>query len=320
MRQYILRRLLLMIPLLFTVSLLIFLLLRVMPGDVMIAILGGVEGEGAKLSPEQTAAIRKEWGLDKPIHVQYMDWVSGVVQGDFGRSFWYKTSISADIAKRYPVTLELALLAMLVSLLIALPVGIISAIKQDTWVDYLFRVVSIGGLAVPSFWLGILMLLAMVVWFRWTPPFGYVSIWENPTDNFLQFIWPALALGYALSAIVSRMTRSQLLEVLREDYIRTAWAKGLRERSVVLRHALKNALLPVITVSSLQLGFLMGGTVIMETVFVLPGLGRSLVDAILHRDYPYVQAIVLLICSTFMVVNLCVDLLYAWLDPRIRYT
>ena len=318
MGAYIIRRLLLMVPLYFVVSVAIFVLLRVTPGDTLLVIAGAGEG-GGKLAPEVAAQIRHQWGLDKPIHLQYLDWLGGILRGDFGKSFYYKNKISEDLAKRFPVTLELALMSITISLLIALPVGIISALKQDTWIDYFFRIFTIAGLAMPGFWLGILLILMMVVWFRWIPPFGYVPPWVNPKDNFAQFIFPALILGYRLSAVVSRLTRSQMLEVLREDYIRTAWAKGLKQRTVITRHALKNALLPVVTLSSLELGGLLGGTAIIEIVFVLPGMGRMLVDAIVHRDYPVVQAVVLIIAGIFMSINLIVDVLYAYLDPRIRY-
>jgi peptide/nickel transport system permease protein len=320
MQTYILRRMLLMVPTLLTVSVVIFGILRVMPGDVTVAITGGVGGETLKLSPEEKAAIRAEWGLDQPLYRQYLSWIGGVLRGDFGTSFWYKTSIRSEIAERYPVTVELAVAAVMISFAFALPLGVISAVRQDTPVDYLFRVISVFGLAIPSFWLGILLLLFTSTQFHWTPPFGYVSLWKDPRTNFLQFFLPVITLGFALSGILTRMLRSQLLEVLREDYVRTAWAKGLRERAVIMRHALKNAMMPVLTLSAIQFGVILGGAVVTETVFVLPGLGRSLVDAVTKRDYPMVQAIVLLIGTTFMLINLVVDILYAWVDPRIRYT
>ncbi len=313
MQQYILHRTLLFIPTVFGISLLIFALLRVMPGDVAAAILGD------ERRPEVIEQVRHDLGLDKPLPLQYLEWMGGVIRGDFGKSYWYKTSVLEEIAKRYPVTLELAVLSIFFAILIAIPTGVISAIKQDTMVDYTLRIFTIGGLAIPNFWLGTLMILALVIWFRWIPPFGYVSPTQDLWANLQQFLLPSLALGYSLSAILSRMTRSQMLEVLREDYIRTARAKGLLERNVVLRHALKNMLLPVVTLSGIQLGFLLGGTVIMESIFVLPGMGRNLVDSILHRDYPMTQGIVLLMALTYTTINLLVDVLYAWLDPRINY-
>ncbi len=319
MQTYILRRILLMAPMLVAVSVVIFGILRIMPGDVTIAITGGVGGETLRLTDEEKATIRKQWGLDKPLYRQYLSWMGGVAKGDFGTSFWYKTPIKTEIAQRYPVTVELAVFAILTSFAFALPMGVISAVRQDSAVDYVFRVISICGLAIPSFWLGILLLLFTSTQFHWTPPFGYVSLWKDPKTNFLQFFLPIITLGFALSGILTRMLRSQLLEVLREDYVRTAWAKGLRERAVVLRHALRNAMLPVVTISAVQFGVILGGAVVTETVFVLPGLGRTLVDAVTKRDYPFVQAIVLLIGASFMVINLLVDILYAWIDPRIRY-
>jgi peptide/nickel transport system permease protein len=319
MQTYILRRLMLMVPMLIAVSVVIFGILRVMPGDVTIAITGGVGGEASKLTPEEKAAIKRQWGLDRPLYHQYLSWIGGVLRGDLGTSFWYKTPIRKELAQRYPVTIELAAFAILTSFAFALPMGVISAVRQNSSVDYLFRVISISGQAIPSFWLGILLLLFTSTKLHWTPPFGYVSLWKDPKTNFLQFVLPVITLGFALSGILTRMLRSQLLEVLREDYVRTAWAKGLRERAVVMRHALKNAMLPVITISAIQFGVILGGAVVTETVFVLPGLGRSLVDAVGKRDYPFVQAIVLLIGAGFMLINLAVDVLYAWIDPRIRY-
>jgi len=223
------------------------------------------------------------------------------------------------VIRGQPLTIELALLAIVLSLLVALITGILSAVHQDTWVDYLFRVVSIAGLSIPNFWLGTLIILALSQVFLWTPPLGYVEFFEDAWTNLQQIIWPALALGYSLAAVTSRMTRSAMLEVLRQDYIKTAWAKGLAGQAVVLRHALRNALLPMITLSSIQLGHLLGGTVIMETIFTLPGVGRYLVDGIFHRDYPVTQTIVVMMGFIFVCINLVVDLFYAWLDPRIRY-
>ncbi|MFN8555919.1 MAG: ABC transporter permease [Dehalococcoidia bacterium] len=320
MQTYILRRLMLMAPMLIAVSIVIFGILRVMPGDVTIAITGGVGGDTLSLTEEEKAHIQRQWGLDKPLYFQYLTWIGGVLKGDFGTSFWYKTPIRDELAQRYPVTVELAFFSSLMSFVFALPLGILAALKQDSWIDYVFRVISVLGLAIPSFWLGILLLLFTSTQLKWTPPFGYVSLWVDPKTNFLQFFLPVITLGFALSGILSRMLRSQLLEVLREDYVRTAWAKGLRQRAVILRHALKNALLPVITISAIQLGVILGGAVVTETVFVLPGLGRSLVDAVGKRDYPFVQAIVLLIGVTFMLINLGVDVVYHWIDPRIRFS
>jgi len=227
--------------------------------------------------------------------------------------------VAKVIKNRFPLTLELAFLIFFTSLFIAIPIGVLSAIRQDTWVDYVFRVVSIAGLAMPIFWTGILIIFFLVLFFDWMPPLGYASPLEDPLENLQQLIWPALAQGYMLAALLSRMTRSSMLEVLRQDYMRTAWSKGLRERVIVSRHALKNAILPVITLSGVQFGYVLGGVVIMETVFSLPGMGRMLVESIAGRDYPMIQVMILLIAFVFLSVNLIVDLVYGWLDPRIRY-
>jgi len=224
-----------------------------------------------------------------------------------------------ELLGRLPLSLELAILATIVSVLLAIPFGVIAAARQDTWVDYLIRVVSIGGLAIPSFWVGILIILFLVIYFGWGPPLEYTPPWVNPWANFQQMVWPVVSVGYRYAAVTTRMTRSTLLEVLRDDYIRTAWAKGLRERAVVVRHALRNAMLPVITLIGTEFAFLIGGLVVTETVFTLNGVGRFVVDAVAHRDYPVVQALVFLIAFGFVVVNLIIDLTYAWLDPRIRY-
>ncbi|HLC29801.1 MAG TPA: nickel ABC transporter permease [Dehalococcoidia bacterium] len=317
MTDYIIRRLLLMIPTLFLVSVIIFTILRIIPGDVasLIATRGG-EGIATQ---EEIQNIREKLGLGDPLYVQYAKFMGGLLKMDVGNSLWSGRPVIEELLTRLPLTIELALLSIIVSVSIAIPIGVLSAIRQDTWVDYLFRVISITGLAVPNFWLGVLIILFLSVWFHWIPPLGYSDFFVDPWKNVQQMIWPAIALGYRLSAIVSRMTRSTMLEVLREDYIRTAWAKGLRERVVIFRHALKNALLPVITIAGLQLGALLGGTVIAETIFTLPGVGRFLIDSINHRDYPVVQTIVMWLAVVFSTLNLAVDVAYGWLNPRIRY-
>jgi peptide/nickel transport system permease protein len=241
------------------------------------------------------------------------------VRFDFGKSLWTGRPVAEEVLIRLPLSLELALLATLVSVLIAIPLGMLAAVRQDTWVDYLVRVVSIGGLAIPSFWVGILCILFLVIYFGWGPPLEFTPPWVDPWANFQQMIWPVVTVGYRYAAVTTRMTRSTVLEVLREDYIRTAWAKGLRDRAVVIRHALKNAMLPVITLIGTEFAFLIGGLVVTETVFTLNGVGRFVVDAVAHRDYPVVQALVFLIAFWFVIVNLLIDLTYAWFDPRIRY-
>ena len=251
--------------------------------------------------------------------MQYFDWVWGVVRGDWGTSLRTDTPVLEEIKNRFPLTFEMATLTVLMSILIAVPLGIIMAVRQDTWIDYSARLFSIGGLAMPNFWLGTLTLLFMVIWFGWIPPLGYTHFWDDPWTNIQQVIWGALALAYLFAAIISRMTRSTLLEVLRQDYIRTALAKGLRERTVVVRHALKNAILPVVTIIGIQYAALIGGTVIMERIWNLPGLGTSLIDSINFRDFPVVQGLVLVFAVIILFANLIVDLMYAWLDPRVRY-
>lgn len=317
MGHYLARRLLLFIPTLFAVSLLIFLVLRIVPGDVAVSILLGSEGREA--TAEDIARLRHELGLDKPIVIQYVDWVTGLARLDLGKSLYTKELVSEYIANRFPVTLELALLTSIVSVLLGIPLGLISAVRQNSFLDYIMRLIGIGGVTIPNFWLGTLLLLALVTLLGWAPPLGFPTLFEDPLKNLTIMVWPSLVLGYHFTGYLSRMTRSCMLEVLRQDYVRTAWSKGLRERAVVLRHALRNALLPVVTLLGLQMGALIGGTIVVEAIFVLPGVGLTLIDAISTRDYPLVQAIVVLFALSLLIINLVVDLLYGWLDPRIRY-
>ena len=316
MHQYILKRLLLMIPTLFGVATLVFLLLRVVPGDIVEL---KYAGTGAYAPKETIARERAQLGLDKPIWHQFASWMWGLVRFDFGNSMWTGRPITYEIAIRLELSIELALMATFVAVLISVPLGTIAALKQDSWVDYSVRVLSIAGLAIPSFWLGIIIILAFVIYFRWMPPLTFTSFWVDPKANILQLIWPALAVGYRYSAVATRMTRSAVLEVLREDYIRTARAKGLWERAVLIRHALRNALLPVITVIGLEFAFLVGGLVVTEQVFNLNGIGKLLVEAISQRDYTMVQSLVLLTSFVFIFVNFLVDMINAVIDPRIRY-
>jgi peptide/nickel transport system permease protein len=316
MRQYILKRLLLMIPTLFGVATLVFLLLRVVPGDIVEL---KYAGTGAYAPKEAIARERAQLGLDQPLWRQFAGWIFGIARLDFGTSMWTGRPITHEIAIRLELSIELALMATFVAVLISVPLGTIAALKQDSWVDYGVRVISIAGLAIPSFWLGIIIILAFVIYFRWMPPLTFTSFWVDPKANILQLIWPALAVGYRYSAVATRMTRSAVLEVLREDYIRTARAKGLWERAVLIRHALRNALLPVITVIGLEFAFLVGGLVVTEQVFNLNGIGKLLVEAISQRDYTMVQSLVLLTSFVFIFVNFLVDLVNAVIDPRIRY-
>jgi len=317
MFTYILRRILLMVPTLLGSVTLIFLVMRLLPGDAALYILGSEES--AEVNREALTQIRQELGLDQSLPVQYVQWLWGVARLDFGNSYWTKQPVIEELAQRYPMTANLALLSLLLSTAIAVPVGVLSAVKQDSFADYAARIFVITGLSLPNFWLAILIILGLVHYFKWLPPLDYAPFWVDPWLNFKQLVFPAVVTGYRLSAISARMTRSSVLEVLRDDYVRTARAKGLRERVVVVKHALKNALLPVITITSVELLILFGGLVVVETVFTIPGIGRFLVDAIIHRDYPSIQALVFVFSLFVMVVNLLVDVTYAVLDPRIRY-
>jgi peptide/nickel transport system permease protein len=317
MRTYILSRILLMIPTLLGAVTLIFLIMRLLPGDVALYILGS--DESSEMNREALQRIRSELGLDKPLIVQYGEWVWKALRFDFGTSYWTRQPVIEELGRRYPMTANLAFLSLILGTLIAIPIGVLSAVRQDTLVDYGARIFTIAGLSIPSFWLAILIILGLVHYFKWLPPLDYAPFWADPWLNFKQLIFPALATGYRLSAIGARMTRSSILEVLREDYVRTARAKGVLERGVVLRHALRNALLPVITIIGIELLVLFGGLVVVETVFTIPGIGRFLVDAITHRDYPSIQALIFVFAAFVLVVNLLVDIVYGVLDPRIRY-
>ena len=315
MYKYVLRRVLLVVPVLVLSSLVVFGLLRVMPGDALTALMA----ESGNVSPRELQKLRKDLGLDRPYHEQYLLWIWQLVTFNPGYSIFTGDAISVSLKKSIPVTIELAALAMAFGLLIAIPVGVLSATRQDKPADYIGRLVAISGLSFPDFWLGTLVITFAAIWFNWIPPIGYTSVWASPWTNIQQFLLPAALLGFRLSSATMRMTRSTLLEVLREDYVRTAWAKGLGQRLIIYKHALKNALIPVITIVGGQLGGLLAGTVIIETIFALPGMGRLTVEAIIYRDYPVVQTNVMLVATVLVTLNLLVDLTYAWLDPRIRY-
>jgi peptide/nickel transport system permease protein len=316
MHKYVIRRLLLSVPVLLLSSLIVFGLMRVMPGDALTALMG----ESGNVSPKDLQKLRMDLGLDRPYHEQYAIWVWQMVSLNPGLSIFTGEPIPVALKKAIPVTLELATLAIILGLSIAIPVGVLSATRQDTIADYAGRVVAVSGLSMPEFWIGTLVITFAAIWFHWIPPIGYVSLWDSPWKNLQQFLVPAAILGFRLSAATMRMTRSTVLEVLREDYVRTAWAKGLAGKIVVYKHALKNALIPVVTIVGGQLGTLLAGTVVVETIFALPGMGRLTVEAILYRDYPIVQTNVMLVAATLVTLNLVVDLTYAWLDPRIRYS
>jgi peptide/nickel transport system permease protein len=316
MAKYIVKRLLLMIPTLLGVAVLIFFLMRVVPGDIVEL---RFAGESAFAQKENLDKERVRLGLDRPLWEQFLTWMLGIVRLDFGTSMWTGAPIMEEIKLRAALSFQLAVMATIIAVVLAIPLGVVAALKQDTWVDYAVRIFSIAGLATPSFWLGIVFILLLLIVFKWLPPMVYTPFWVNPWQNMLQLIWPALAVGYRYSAVATRMTRSAMLEVLREDYIRTARAKGLWLKLILSRHALKNAMLPVLTVIALEFAFLMGGLVVTEQVFNLNGLGMLFVESVARRDYTLTQALVMLVAFVFIFVNFAVDLMYAWLDPRIRF-
>ena len=316
MQRYILKRLLLMIPTLFGVAVLVFVMLRVAPGDIVEL---KYAGTGTFAPKEAIERERAQLGLDKPLWHQFISWMWGIARLDFGNSMWTGRPVIHEIAIRLELSLQLALMATIVAVFLSVPLGTLAALKQDTWIDYFVRVFSIAGLAVPSFWLGILIILGFLIFFKWLPPLTFTSFWVDPKANLTQLIWPALAVGYRYSAVATRMTRSAMLEVLREDYVRTARAKGLFHKLIVRRHALRNALLPVVTIIGIEFAFLMGGLVVTEQVFNLNGLGKLFVESVANHDYNMTQALVMLVVGIFALTNLVVDIVYAWLDPRIRY-
>lgn len=313
MREYALRRVLMMFPVLFLVSMLIFLLMRMLPGDVGAVILGDQAGR------EAYEKLRSMLGLDKPVHVQYFTWLGEVLHANMGNSLVSRRPVVEEIRKAVPVSLELAIFTLVFSVLFAIPLGVISAIRRNSVLDLVARVFAVSGISIPGFWIATMFLVFSSIYLRWIPPIKYVGIFDDPVSNLIQFGVPALIGSYRGLGVKARMMRSAMLEVLRQDYIRTAWAKGLRERIVIARHALKNAMIPVITVIGNETIMLLGGLVIIETIFSLPGLGRLLLTSIQHRDYPMVQGIVLFTAVVVVSINLIVDLTYAWFDPRIRY-
>ena len=298
-------------------TILVFFVMRVVPGDPAIALLEG-DG-GGSYTQQDLENLRAELGTDRNIAAQYVSWLGGIIQGDFGDSYWFKASVMTELGNRMPRTLELAVLAITLSVFFSVPLGIVSAIKPDSWLDLGARTFTIIGIAIPNFLMAILMILLLLAVFNWLPPLGYVELWENPLRNLQQMIFPAIALAIYDMAFIGRVTRSSMMEVLREDYMRTARAKGLAERVVLVRHGLKNAFLPILTISGWQFARLFEGAVIIETIFLIPGVGRILIEAIFHRDFPMIQAVIVVIGTGVLLINLVVDLLYGWLDPRIRY-
>jgi peptide/nickel transport system permease protein len=315
MLRYIVQRVALMVPTLLGVAVLVFLMLRAMPGDITDVMF---RSEGA-VPEDLIQAERQRLGLDQPIWVQFGKWFWSLLQGNLGVSMWTGQPVAYEIAIRLELSLQVAIMATILAVLIAIPLGTLSALYKNTWIDYVIRIFSIAGLAVPSFWLGMIIILLLLTLFAWHPPLTFTPLWENPRENLSQLIWPALAVGYRYSAVATRMMRSTILEVLQEDYIRTARAKGVFERLVIVRHALRNAMLPVVTVIGLEFAFLIGGLVVTEQVFNLNGIGKLFVEAVTRGDNTLVQGLVLLVAVTFILVNFAIDLLYGLLDPRIRY-
>jgi len=315
MRTYVARRVLQGLLVLWLVSLAIFSLVRILPGDAVIMQLD----QAAAPSPESLARARQELGLERPFLAQYRTWIAGALHGDLGRSLITRRSVTSELGKRISLTSHLAVMSIVVALLIALPIGVLSAVKQDTASDYLARFFAVLGLSLPDFWLATVVITFLAIWVRWIPPVGFAPLWEDPARCLGQLAIPALIIGARLAAVSMRMTRSSLLEVLRQDYIRTARAKGARERAVIVRHAMKNAFIPVVTVIGQQFSVLLGGTVIVEFIFLQPGVGSLMLDAVLLRDYTLIQGAVLFFAAVIVATNLLVDLSYAWLDPRIRY-
>ncbi len=317
-----------MVPTLFLISLIVFFLVRAIPGDAVDALAAKLASMGTPVDLAKDE-VKRKLGLDVPVLTQYGRWLGilpqedgrfrGIFQGDLGQSFWKSSTVVEEIAVKWPVTLELSLLALIVAQLIALPIGVYSALRQDTWGDYAGRAFALFCIAIPSFWLAVLVLVLPAIWWGSAPPMSYIAFNENPIANLKMFILPAIVLGMSMAGISMRLTRTMMLEVMRQDYIRSAWAKGLRERIVVLRHALKNALIPLVTLVGLQMPWLLGGTVIIERIFVLPGIGRLMFTATLNRDYPILSGVMLIFGFVLLVTNLLVDLTYGFLDPRIRY-
>ena len=322
MTQYILKRFLLIVPTILGAGVLVFFLMRVIPGDICLIrwLDFGTHKDLALLD-----LCRDELGLNDPLYLQFFEFLKGALTLDFGVSMWTGRPIIEELKLRFELSLQVTIMATLITIIVAIPLGVISAIRQNTWIDYIVRTLSIAGIAVPSFWLGILIILGLLIGTQhifnepWMPPISYVPIWEDPIGNLSQLIWPAVATGYRFSAVVARMTRSALLEVLREDYIRTARAKGMIEKIIINRHALKNSMLPVLTIIGIEFAFLIGGLVVTEQVFNLNGLGRLFVESVGAQDFNMTQQLVMLVVVAAVLTNLIVDLVYAWLDPRIRY-
>ena len=319
MRAYIIRRVLLIIPTLLLVTIIVFLSVRFIPGDVIDILVSEINIENTMSYEEARDLLRGQLGLDKPIHVQYWVWLTRVVQGDLGKSMRAERSITEDLVDKIPISIELGLWSMITGLIIALPIGVYSAIRQDSWGDYIGRTIAILMMSVPGFWIMTMVIVFPAIWWQWVPPMEYIPFTRDPLGNTVQFAIPGIIMGASFSGGMMRLVRTMMLEVLRQDYIRTAWAKGLSERVVIVRHALKNALTPVVTIVGMGLPGLIAGAVVTEQIFNLPGMGRYLFDAINRRDYPVISAMNLIMATLVLFCNLIVDLTYAWLDPRVQY-
>lgn len=320
MHRYLARRLIFGVLTALLVSVLVFALMRIAPGDVAQSVAAQqAGGEEGTVSEEDLERIREALGLNEPLHIQYLSWMGGFIMGDWGDSLFTKRPVFDEFKKKIAVTVEIVVASEIIAIALGIPAGVLMALRQDSKTDYVIRVLSLAGLSIPSFLSATLLLVFGAYLLRWSPPIGYVPLWEDPVINFKQFVWPAVMVGYISAATKARMMRSTMLEVMRQDYIRTAHAKGLREYVVTARHALKNAFIPVITVIGITMALSLGGSVVIERVFELPGIGRYILDGMLQRDYPVVQSLVLVFASAVIVVNLVVDISYGWLDPRVRY-
>ncbi len=316
MSQYAVKRIALFIPTVLLLTVIVFVLMSVIPGDTALAILS--DGEGS-YTQKELDDLRHKLGTDRPMAVQYVDWIGGALRGDFGNSTWFNARVMTELKTRLPRTLELAVLAIVLAVMLSVPLGVLSAIRPDGWLDHVSRIFSLVGVSIPNFLFAVLIILFLVRMFGWLPPLGYVELWNDPATNLKQMAFPALALGFYDMAFIARVTRSSMMEILREDYMRTARSKGLSEKTVVIRHGLKNASLPILTMTGWQFGRLFEGAVIIETIFLIPGMGRILIEAVFQFDFPMIQAVIVIIGVGILTINLCVDLLYGWLDPRIRY-
>ena len=314
MQRYIIQRVVLVVPTLIIVSFLVFFLVRVMPGDYVHAKLGDIA-----YTPEEAQELRHRLGLDRPIYHQYAIWISDILRGDLGESLITRESVRTELGERVEVTLELGALSLMFTVLIGAPIGVLAAVRRDSLLDYVLRSVAILGLAIPGFWIAIVVLVYASIWFGWSPPIIYQRFTDDPNSNMQQFLLPAAIMALAAAAAVMRMTRSMVLEVLGQDYVRTARAKGLREVVVLVRHALRNALIPVVTILGVSVASLLGGTVFLENIFALPGVGRYMIQAVAARDYPVVEGVSLALTAGIVLVNLVVDVSYSLLDPRIRF-